>query len=181
MANAHINTALNSFFNASKYAVVGASKDPSKFGNKVSVCARLLPRHHDKSSEPPFHPFDAAIQVLKWYQTHSFDITPIHPKEAEIESLATQPDVASFLDKVGAPADKVAISVVTPPKISLVVVQKGLQDQGVATFWLQPGAEDADLVSWVKSQPESIQDRVIYGGPCILVSGRQLAADKGKL
>ncbi|KAJ9478164.1 CoA_binding domain-containing protein [Pseudozyma hubeiensis] len=153
MANAHINTALNSFFSASKYAVVGASKDPSKFGNKV----------------------------LKWYQTHSLDVTPIHPKEAEIESLATQADVASFLDKAGTSADKVAISVVTPPKISLAVVQKGLQDQGVAAFWLQPGAEDADLVSWVKSQPESIQDKVIYGGPCILVSGRQLAADKGKL
>lgn len=45
----------------------------------------------------------------------------------------------------------------------------------------QPGAEDADLISWVKSQPDSVQDRVIYGGPCILVSGRQLAADKGKL
>ena len=36
MANAHIQTALNGFFNANKFAVVGASKDPSKFGNKVS-------------------------------------------------------------------------------------------------------------------------------------------------
>ena len=36
MASTHIQTALNSFFNANKFAVVGASKDPSKFGNKVS-------------------------------------------------------------------------------------------------------------------------------------------------
>ncbi|SPO21969.1 uncharacterized protein UTRI_01957_B [Ustilago trichophora] len=153
MANAHINTALNNFFSASKYAVVGASKDPSKFGNKV----------------------------LKWYQAHNLDVTPIHPKEPEIENVATKPDVAGFLDNAGTSAENVAISVVTPPKISLAVVQKGLQDQGVSTFWLQPGAEDADLISWVKSQPDSVQNRVIYGGPCILVSGRQLAADKGKL
>lgn len=37
MTNAHIQTALNGFFNANKFAVVGASKDPSKFGNKVSA------------------------------------------------------------------------------------------------------------------------------------------------
>lgn len=47
MANAHINTALNSFFGASKYAVVGASKDPSKFGNKV----RSLQRRNSKAGK----------------------------------------------------------------------------------------------------------------------------------
>lgn len=120
-------------------------------------------------------------QVLKWYQAHQLDITPIHPKEREIENVSTQPNVAHFLENAGTSAANVAISVVTPPKISLAVVQRGLQEQGVATIWLQPGAEDAELVSWVKAQPDSIQDRVIYGGPCILVSGRQLAADKGKL
>lgn len=121
------------------------------------------------------------MQVLKWYQAHNLDATPIHPKEAEIEGLATKPDVAKFLEAAGTSPENVALSIVTPPKVSLAVVKSGLQDQGVSTFWLQPGAEDADLVSWVKSQPDSIQDRVIYGGPCILVSGRQLAADKGKL
>lgn len=35
MANQHISTALGRFFDASKFAVVGASKDPSKYGNKV--------------------------------------------------------------------------------------------------------------------------------------------------
>jgi hypothetical protein len=64
-------------------------------------------------------------------------VTPIHPKEAEIEGLASQPDVARFLDAAGTSADKIAISVVTPPKISLTVVQTGLQDQGISTFWLQ--------------------------------------------
>lgn len=109
MANAHINTALNSFFSASKFAVVGASKDPSKFGNKV----------------------------LKWYQAHNLDVTPIHPKEPEIESVKTQPDVGKFIASAGTSAENVAISVVTPPKISLAVVQTGLKDQAVCTIWLQ--------------------------------------------
>lgn len=42
MANAHIQTALNRFFDASKFAVVGASKDPSKFGNKVGTYTSWL-------------------------------------------------------------------------------------------------------------------------------------------
>ncbi|PWZ00491.1 NAD(P)-binding protein [Testicularia cyperi] len=153
VANAHVQAALGRFFEASKFAVVGASKDPSKFGNKV----------------------------LKWYQSHSLDITPIHPKEPEIENLKTQPDVAQFLQSANTSPEHIAISVVTPPKISLSVVQTGLQSQGVSTFWLQPGAEDADLISWVQSQPAAVQDRVVYGGPCILVSGADLARSKGKL
>lgn len=123
MANAHITTALNSFFNANKFAVVGASKDPSKFGNKV----------------------------LKWYQAHNLDATPIHPKEPEIEGVSTQPDVARFLYAAGPSAENVAISVVTPPKVSLAVVQKGIQEQGVSTFWLQVCI--AYHVHGLKSQP----------------------------
>lgn len=140
---------------------------------------RRLSAHLSLNSPVWLYPSEQ--QVLKWYQTNHLDATPIHPKEAEIENIRTQRDVAHFLDTAGTTADKIAISVVTPPKISLAVVQKGLQEQGIATFWLQPGAEDADLISWVKSQPNAIQERIIYGGPCILVSGRQLAADKGKL
>lgn len=75
--------------------------------------------------------------MLKWYQSNKFDVTPIHPKEVEIENVTTQPDVAHFLDTAGTSPENIAISVVTPPKVSLAVVQKGIHDQGVSTFWLQ--------------------------------------------
>lgn len=32
-----VSNAMNRFFDSSRFAVVGASKDPSKFGNKVRL------------------------------------------------------------------------------------------------------------------------------------------------
>jgi hypothetical protein len=45
----------------------------------------------------------------------------------------------------------------------------------------QPGAEDAEVIDFIKSCPDEIKDKVIYGGPCILVEGKTLAKEKGKL
>ena len=38
----------------------------------------------------------------------------------------------------------------------------------IRALWLQPGAEDEAVVQYIK---ENLADRVIYGGPCILVEG----------
>lgn len=53
-------------------------------------------------------------------------------------------------------------------------------------IWLQPGAEDSEVRQLVMEQGAS--DRVILGGPCILVTGagmldqqRRAAAGAGKL
>ena len=39
----------------------------------------------------------------------------------------------------------------------------------VPAIWLQPGAEDDAVIKYIKEQ--GLSDRVIYGGPCILVEG----------
>lgn len=39
----------------------------------------------------------------------------------------------------------------------------------IPALWLQPGAEDAAVVSYIKEN--GLEDKVIYGGPCILVEG----------
>lgn len=39
----------------------------------------------------------------------------------------------------------------------------------VPALWLQPGAEDEAVIKYIKEQ--GLSDRVIYGGPCILVEG----------
>ena len=36
-------------------------------------------------------------------------------------------------------------------------------------LWLQPGAEDEAVVKYIKEN--GLADKVIYGGPCILVEG----------
>ncbi|KAK0527374.1 hypothetical protein OC834_003798 [Tilletia horrida] len=143
------SAALKTFFTSEAYAVVGASKDPAKFGYKV----------------------------FKWYEGAGLPVTPVHPKESEIEGV---PTVSSLADLPADARSKTSVSVITPPKVSLGVVQSAVE-LGINAIWLQPGAEDAAVVDWIKAQSSDVQDKVIYGGPCILVKGRQLAQEQGRL
>ncbi|KAI0645862.1 CoA binding domain-containing protein [Trametes meyenii] len=123
------------FLSSPKYAVVGASKDQTKYGTKV----------------------------LKWYQARSKDVTPIHPKEAELEGLKT----VHAVSELSAPA-KTSISIITPPKVTFGVLEQA-KALDVPALWLQPGAEDEAVIAYVKEN--GLEDKVIYGGPCILVEG----------
>ncbi|KAI5475830.1 hypothetical protein MNV49_000794 [Pseudohyphozyma bogoriensis] len=128
------------FFTAKHYAVVGASTDPAKFGNRV----------------------------LRWYQSHLPEqVTPINPKEKTIEGL----DVLSSIKLLPDPTTT-SISVITPPAVTLGVVKEAL-DLGINAIWLQPGSEDTAVKRFVAVQ-EGAQQKVILGGPCILVLGAGL-------
>lgn len=50
--------------------------------------------------------------------------------------------------------------------LNLLKEAKELQ---VPALWLQPGAEDAAVAEFIKEN--GLEDRVIYGGPCLLVQG----------
>lgn len=39
----------------------------------------------------------------------------------------------------------------------------------VPSLWLQPGAEDDAVKRFIRAN--GLEDKVIYGGPCILVEG----------
>ena len=126
----------------------------------------------NKSNISPFH----SIQVLRWYKDHGLEVIPVHPKESSIEEIST----ISEIQKVQNPKST-SVSVITPPKLSLPIIKTALQDLNVNAVWLQPGAEDQEVKDWIASTDESIQNKVIYGGPCILVQGESLAKAKGKL
>ncbi|KAI9067335.1 NAD-P-binding protein [Trametes sanguinea] len=123
------------FLSSPKYAVVGASKDQSKFGTKV----------------------------LKWYQARNIDVTPVHPKEEELEGLKTVRTIADL----PAPTET-SVHIITPPKVTLGILEQA-KALGVPALWLQPGAEDEAVVSYIKEN--GLEDKTIYGGPCILVEG----------
>ncbi|CAA7261833.1 unnamed protein product [Cyclocybe aegerita] len=131
---AAISPVQKTFLGQPFFAVIGASKDTSKFGTKV----------------------------LKWYQARSLNVTPVHPKEKELEGVATLTTIAEL------PSPKeTSISVITPPKVTLGILQQA-KELDVPALWLQPGAEDEAVVEYIKA---NLADRVIYGGPCILVQG----------
>jgi len=123
------------FFSSPRFAVVGASKDQSKVGTKV----------------------------LKWYLHRELSVTPVHPKESDLEGVAA----VKALSNLKSPYET-SVSVITNPKITLGLLQEG-KKLGVPAFWLQPGADDEAVREYVKEA--GLQDRVILGGPCVLVSG----------
>lgn len=126
------------FFKSSHYAVIGASKDQTKFGTKI----------------------------LKWYKQRDYAVSPIHPKEAELEGIATLKSLAELKDP-----KSTSVSLVTPPKVTLAVLQEA-KDLGVPAIWIQPGAHDDAVTSYVK---ENLSDRVIYD--CVLVEGDGIRAN----
>lgn len=40
---------------------------------------------------------------------------------------------------------------------------------GIPALWLQPGADDESVVKYIEEN--GLSDKVIYGGPCVLVEG----------
>jgi len=123
------------FLSAPSYAVVGASKDQKKYGTRV----------------------------LKWYQARDINVTPVHPKEAELEGLKTLTNIGELSSP-----QETSVHVITPPKVTLGLLQKA-KEVGTPALWLQPGAEDDAVIEYIKDN--NLSDRVIYGGPCILVEG----------
>jgi predicted CoA-binding protein len=43
------------------------------------------------------------------------------------------------------------------------------KELAVPAIWLQPGAEDETVINWLHEN--GMEEKVIYGGPCILVEG----------
>jgi len=110
------------FFAASSYAVVGASKDPAKFGNKV----------------------------LRWYSAHlPGHVTPINPKETNIEgvdalksiSLLPSPSSTS-LSIITPPAVTLAVlSEALALGFHALWLQPGSEDAAVRQLIKEKGAE----------------------------------------
>lgn len=67
-----VDAQISSFLAVQKFAVVGASTDRSKFGNKVLRC----------------------------YQMNGLEVVPVNPKEKIIEGLATVASVSELADDV---------------------------------------------------------------------------------
>ncbi|KAF4620944.1 hypothetical protein D9613_000324 [Agrocybe pediades] len=136
---ANISAIQKTFLAAPHFAVVGASKDTRKYGTKI----------------------------LKWYQQRSFDVTPVHPKEKELEGIQT----VSAITELPSPKET-SVSIITPPKITLGILEQA-KNLSVPALWLQPGAEDEIVIKYIKEN--GLSDRVIYGGPCLLVEGDDIA------
>jgi len=71
---------------------------------------------------------------------------------------------AWFLQARSVPTTKSAISVITPPAITELVVEAAAA-AGVRMLWMQPGSESPEAIR----KAEALGMEVIAGGPCFLV------------
>ncbi|KAJ1561250.1 hypothetical protein HK405_004485 [Cladochytrium tenue] len=137
------------FFGSARFAVVGASADPAKFGFKLTRwygCA------------------DSALSVKGLVQEESKDKTPSILGVPCAASLRALPDPRT-----------ISLSVVTPPAVTLAVLNDA-RDLGVPLVWLQPGAEASpEVAEWLRAHAAAVTPTapsvVISGGPCVLVLG----------
>lgn len=73
--------------------------------------------------------------------------------------------------------DKTALSVITPPAVTLKILQDAKQ-LGIKHIWIQPGGEDQKVIDFANSNQDL---DIILGGPCILVQGPGLLQSRGRL
>lgn len=130
---------IDAFLHGSPHAVVGASTNRAKYGNKV----------------------------LRVYQQNTRPVFPINPFGGVIEGLASFKSLTELVKakRAGEPSFTIhGVSIITPPAITERVVEECGQ-LGIKHLWMQPGAESAKAVA----RAEELGMNVIAGGACILV------------
>ena len=122
------------FFSLQKFAVVGASTDQAKFGNKVLRC----------------------------YAKHGFVVNPINKREAMIESINCSPSLTAWVATSSTiPPSQLGVSIVTPPGVTKLIIEEGYL-LGIRWFFLQPGTHDKITDDWLRS--EAVPDVNIVKG-----------------
>ena len=149
-----IPAAAKRFMTAQRYAVVGrVLQDRERFDNKV----------------------------LRWYQERKMSVSPVRPASDKfdnskpIEGLKVVENVTDLPD-----LGNTSLSVIISPKMGLPML-KTLFGGSVAqphAVWLQPGAESDEIEAFIKEH--NLSDRIVFGGPCVLVHGDQ-AIQEAKL
>jgi len=102
-------------------------------------------------------------RILQWYINHGKTVTPVHPKEASLEGINTVKSLSELPNPT-----KTSVSITTPPKITLSILQEG-QKLGIPALWVQPGAEDEAVRQYITDN--ELSDKIILGGPCVLADG----------
>ena len=140
-----MEAAAKRFFTSPKFAVAGASQDPAKFGYKL----------------------------LNWYASRSLPVTPITPSRPSISISSKDYTTVASPTNLKEPG-KTSLSIVTPPAVTLKVLQDA-KEAGVAAVWLQPGSFDDEGIAFAKQAFEGAAVGGMDGrggeGWCVLVDG----------
>ena len=133
---------IGKFLSLNQFAVVGASTNKSKFGNRILLA----------------------------YSQCGRNVTGINPKEKEIEGIPCVSTLSELLQNTDQNNQTIGVSFVTPPSVSLSVLEevynKNMMNR--VRLWFQPGSYDDNVIAKCK-EIEIADDDFIYDGACVLV------------
>lgn len=150
------------FFSSPRFAVAGASQNPSKFGYK-GMC------NEDSLSTKRI--VDTAA-VLAWYHIHGLPVTPINPATPEIQLPSQAYSTVAAPSSLQAP-QQTALSVITPPAATRKILEDA-KSTGIQAVWLQPGSFDEEGLEYAKANfAAAIGGHGGSGGEgwCVLMDG----------
>ncbi|EJT75551.1 hypothetical protein GGTG_05484 [Gaeumannomyces tritici R3-111a-1] len=150
--------AVRKFFSSSRFAVVGASSDPDKYGNKV----------------------------LCWYLQQSLPVTPINTKSKTIEALEKFHDAVPSLSSL--PASEftdTSVSIITHPDVTIEILKEACKLR-IPAVWLQPGSFDERSLRYIREEANfgavlAGKGGTGHGGWCILMDSEDGLKAAGKL
>lgn len=130
------------FFKLKAFAVVGASSDREKFGNKVLRC----------------------------YQEYSKSVTAINKRSTDpiegVETVESLTYLSRNLKESLLPKD-IGISIITPPAVTQAIIEEGISC-GFKHYFLQPGTTDENVESYIANIKATQKDIYVLQD-CVLV------------
>lgn len=138
------------FFKLPAFAVVGASNNKEKFGNKV----------------------------FRMYQNHGKYVIPISKSSVSIEEVPCVDSLTSLRDKIQMTNDaqsplynmrmqNIGVSIITPPAVTRQILEEGLS-LGYRQFFLQPGTVDVNVAAYMTEQT-TVHSDACFIENCVLV------------
>lgn len=116
---------------------------------------------------------------MRWYADRDLPVTPITPSSKSVLSRDAVASISQLPpppegNQDGGVDSGTSLSIVTPPKVTRSILEEALQHRGkIRSIWLQPGAEDDQVIEYIQDN-DWLKQRTVYGGPCVLVLGDKL-------
>ncbi|KAF7299069.1 CoA-binding domain-containing protein [Mycena indigotica] len=98
------------------------------------------------------------FQILKWLHERGKDVVSVNIKPENVLGL----ECYESLSRLPEPTHT-AVVMVVPPKATLEVLQQA-ESLGIFAFWLEPGTEDEDVVTFIQAN-SALDDISLYDTP----------------
>ncbi|CAI6337450.1 unnamed protein product [Periconia digitata] len=139
--------ALKIFFSSPRFAVAGASSNPSKFGHRI----------------------------FAWYLHHNLPATPLNPGSPSITVPSISQDAIPTVASPSALSDpsSYSLSVITPPAVTKKLLVEA-KEVGIPAVFLQPGSFDDEALEYARKQFKAAiagDGGDGHEGWCVLVDG----------